>query len=72
MQTYQLVGTALIVAGLFDIASALWIPSRIADERQRTIVRLALISSGAVIIALGGMFLAGLVGTGPPPTAERP
>jgi hypothetical protein len=69
MQTHQLIGTVLICAGLLDAATSLWIPNRIPDLRQRMVVRLALLSSGVVVTALGALFLSGLLGT---QTAEAP
>jgi hypothetical protein len=62
MQSHQVIGTVLIVAGLIDAATSLWLPTRIPDERQRATVRVVLLASGLVVIALGGMFLAGIVG----------
>ena len=62
MQSHQVTGLVLILAGVLDAAAAMWIPSRIPDEQQRTVVRLALLSSAVVVIALGGAFLAGLIG----------
>ncbi|MCE9634782.1 MAG: hypothetical protein K8T90_03665 [Planctomycetes bacterium] len=62
MQSHQIVGMVLIVAGVLDAAAAMWVPSRIPDEGQRAIVRLALLSSGVVVVALGGLFFAGVIG----------
>lgn len=62
MESSKLIGTILIAVGVLDAASAMWVPQRIPDERQRAIVRLALLSSGIVVIALGGLFLSGIAG----------
>lgn len=61
MPTHQFLGIVLIVAGVLDAAAAMWIPSRIPDERQRAIVRVALLSSGVIVVALGGLFFSGVL-----------
>lgn len=62
MESRQVVGMVLILVGVLDAAASTWVPLRIPDERQRTVVRYALLGSGAVAVILGGMFLAGVVG----------
>lgn len=62
MQQNSLIGAVLVVVGLLDAATALWLPQRIQDERQRTVLRIAFLASGALIVTLGGLFLAGVMG----------
>jgi hypothetical protein len=60
MATHLLIGVVMIGAGLHDAASGFWLTRRVRDERQRAAAKLALLSSGFVVAALGGAFYAGL------------
>jgi hypothetical protein len=64
MSNHQMVGIVLIVTGVLDALVSIWLPNRLPEGSQRTVVRLALLSSGIVVAALGGLFFAGMIGTG--------
>ena len=62
MEPHRITGLVLVLAGIADAGLAMWLPSRLRDERQQAIVRLSLLASGSVIVLLGCAFFAGLVG----------
>lgn len=64
MPNHQVIGLVLIATGVIDALLSLWMPNRLPDERQRAIVRLALVCSGVVVAALGALFFVGAVGAG--------
>lgn len=64
MQSHEIVGLVLVIAGVLDGASAFWVPSRIRDERQRAMVKVALLSSGFVVASLGGLIWSGVLQLG--------
>ena len=64
MQAHQTIGAALIAAGVLDAGIAVWLPSRVPDERQRGLVRTGLLVGAAVMVVLGGLFLSGMIGAG--------
>ena len=60
MESHQLVGLILILVGVLDGIMSTTVPKRIPDERQRQVVRYALLGSGAVAVVLGALFFAGV------------
>lgn len=56
METNQIAGIALVVAGCSDLIAIPWLRGRVTPERAR-ILSMALGSSAALMIALGVFFL---------------
>jgi hypothetical protein len=64
MESHHIVGFALIGAGLMDAILVPVMRRRIADERQRALVSTALLCGAGLMVALGAMFLTGIVSLG--------
>ena len=62
MESNTIIGGVLILAALGDVAAAFVLSNRIQDKQRRTMVLVGLLSSSALMLALGGAFLAGVIG----------
>lgn len=61
MEGHQIVGIALVFAGVMDAVMVPLMRKRITDERQRGIVTMALLSGAFMMCGVGAMILAGLI-----------
>jgi hypothetical protein len=64
MESHQIVGIAILGAGVMDVVMLPLLRKRMTDERQRNIVTIAMLSGAAMMITLGALFLTGLIPLG--------
>lgn len=57
----QVIGLVVVALGIVDASMSMWIPNRVADERQRTVLRYALISSGVMMVMVGALLFTGVL-----------
>lgn len=62
MEGPQIVGIALVAAGIFDAAMIPFFRTRVPDERRRGILTIAFSVSAASMVLLGTLFLTGFLG----------
>lgn len=58
----QIVGLALVAAGVLDAAMIPVFRTRVPDERRRAILTVAFAASAASMVLLGTLFLTGFLG----------
>jgi len=63
LTTSTLVGGLLVAVGCLDALVGLLVVVPRTPERSRPALRLAFVAGSAILIALGGAFLAGFLGT---------
>jgi uncharacterized membrane protein YfcA len=62
MASSQIVGLALVVAGILDAVVGMILAQRVVEESKRRIFATSLAVSAAAMVGLGVAFLAGAVG----------
>ena len=62
MDSNQLVGTALAVAAVFDLALIPVLRRKRTDPAQRTVITFMFLSSAAVMAGLSALFFTGVLG----------
>jgi len=59
----QIVGITFVVLGILDPLLGIFVVApRMPDENKRQVLKLALLASGALLITLGALLLAGVLG----------
>ncbi len=64
MENHQIVGIAILGAGVMDVILLPLMRKRITDERQRNIVTIAMLSGACMMISLGTLFLTRIIPLG--------
>jgi len=58
-----IVGITFVVLGILDPLLGIFVVApRMPDENKRQVLKLALLASGAILITLGALLLAGVLG----------
>ena len=64
MSSGQLVGAVLVLTGVLDLIMAFLVVGPRLPEERRRVVQMAMVVGSVVLLALGIVFLSGLVGGG--------
>lgn len=62
MATHQIIGIALIAAGIADAGVSFFVDRFVAQESARGIVRGSLIAGAVAMVGIGAAFLTGALG----------